>query len=302
MNMSEFELLNIVKYDYDLSVVSSMKTGGRAKFAFFPETEKQLSDVIEYLRENGVCFYVIGFASNVLFPDAFFDGAIVFTTNLKFFKIDFAENGDVLIYAQAGVSLTSLAARCIKENYSGLEFAYGIPGTVGGAIFMNAGAYGGEIADVVVSSKYYDSEKGKFFELEARQNEFSYRHSYYTDNPDKIIVGGTFRVKKSEGTEVRRLSEENMEKRKSKQPLDYPNCGSAFKRPQGCFAGTLIEGAGLKGKNVGGAYVSEKHAGFIINKGGAATSDVLELIKLVQKKVYEKYAVALEPEIRIIEW
>lgn len=310
MKISDFEKNDTIKYSFPLSKISSMKTGGKAKYAFFPKTKEELKNVIEFLKENSIKYCIIGNASNVLFPDNEYDGAVVFTTGLK--SVEFLNFKDLQLlgiipeenkkYAQvqAGVSLTSFAYKCAKENLSGLEFAYGIPGTFGGAVFMNAGAYGGEMKDIVLLVEYLD-ENDELKSVKGEEIQFSYRHSIFQERPGTVIVSAVIALNTEFVISPIKLSEENMAKRKEKQPLEYPNCGSAFKRPQGHYAGALVEDCNLKGFGIGGAYVSEKHAGFIINKGGATTSDVEALITHIQKAVFEKHNVMLEPEIRIIK-
>ena len=312
MVFSDFEEIGIIKYNFPLAPVTSMKTGGNAKYAFFPNSEEEIRSVILFLRKEGIKYCVIGFASNVLFRDEGYDGAVVFTSELKTVseevdklileKLGIETDERALFYAQAGVSLTSFAFKTLKKGYAGLEFAYGIPASVGGAIFMNAGAYGGEISDCLLAVEFLDSNG----EIEYLYNDkdkklFSYRHSPFSDSPERTIIGGIFALPKASGDEYLNKALVNMHSRKTKQPLEYPSCGSAFKRPEGYYAGALIEGAGLKGFSIGGACVSEKHAGFIVNKGGATTNDVLALIKHVQDTVYEKDGVMLEPEIRIAD-
>ncbi len=312
MTVSDFEALGIVKYDFLLSDVTSMKTGGKAKLAFFPANKNQLKSVIEYLRREDLKYIVIGNASNVLFSDGGYDGAVVFTgkmKNIEDLSDDYSGNicsdkyPDVrYLYVEAGVSLTSFAYRTLKDGFSGLEFAYGIPATVGGAVYMNAGAYGSEISNVLVAVEYLDKDgEFKVYLHDSANSEFSYRHSPFTGCTDKIIVGAVIRLTCTNSDEAMKLAEKNMASRREKQPLEYPSCGSAFKRPEGHFAGALIEGAGLKGTHIGGAYVSEKHAGFIVNKGGATTEDVVALLEHVRKVVYDKYSVMLEPEIVVVK-
>lgn len=312
MNFDYFEKNNIVKFDFPLSNICTMRTGGNAKYAFFPESKQQLIEVISFLRKSNIKFKILGNGSNVIFKDDGYDGAVVVTVNMRFiFDIvdnDYRELSDNcelperLVYVSAGYSLTSLAAKLLRSGYTGLEFAYGIPASIGGAVFMNAGAYGGEMKDVIQFVEYL-SPNGEILKLDNTKNDcnFSYRHSYFTNHPEYIIIGAALRVCKANGFDPMQKAEMNMKSRKEKQPLEFPSCGSAFKRPEGHYAGALIEKAGLKGFNVGGAYVSEKHAGFIINKGGATTSDVIELINHVRKTVYEMSNVMLEPEINIVE-
>ena len=310
MKISDFEKNDTIKYSFPLSKISSMKTGGKAKYAFFPKTKEDLKNIIEFLKENSIKYCIIGNASNVLFPDDEYDGAVVFTTGLKcveFLNSQKLQDIGVIplenkkyVRIETGVSLTSFAYKCAKENLSGLEFAYGIPGTFGGAVFMNAGAYGGEMKDIVIAVEYLD-ENGEIKTIKGEEVQFSYRHSVFQIMPERVILSAIIALNTDFEISPIKTSEENMAKRKEKQPLEYPNCGSAFKRPQGHYAGVLVEDCNLKGFGIGGAYVSEKHAGFIINKGDATTSDVEALITHIQKTVFEKHNVMLEPEIRIIK-
>ncbi len=312
MNLSYFEENNLIKYDFPLSSVCTMKTGGNAKYAFFPDNKEQLSLIIAFLKESDIKFIVIGNGSNTVFKDEGYDGAVVLTVKMKsLFDVkndkycDFSNKYseiDRYVYVSAGYSLTSLSAKLLRLGYSGLEFAYGIPASVGGAVFMNAGAYGGEMKQVIFYVEYINSD-GEISRLinDPDMNYFGYRHSYFSDHPDCIITGVVLKLTKADGFDPMETAEKNMKSRKEKQPLEYPSCGSAFKRPEGYFAGALIEQAGLKGFNIGGAYISEKHAGFIVNKGGATTADVMNLIEYVRNKVYEISNVMLEPEIRVVE-
>lgn len=312
MVFSDFEQIGIIKYNFPLATVTSMKTGGNAKYAFFPRSKEELRSVILFLQREAIKYCVIGFASNVLFRDEGYDGAVVFTSELKTVsedvdksileKIGIEADEKTLFYVQAGVSLTSFAIKTLKKGFAGLEFAYGIPASVGGAIFMNAGAYGGEISDCLLAVEFLDSNgEIDYLYNDKDKNMFSYRHSPFSDSPERTIIGGIFVLSKAIGDESMNKALANMSSRKTKQPLEYPSCGSAFKRPEGYYAGALIEGAGLKGYSIGGACISEKHAGFIINMGGATTNDVLALIKHVRDTVYAKDGVMLEPEIRTVE-
>lgn len=310
MKVPDFEKNNKMKKNFPLSHLSAMKTGGCAKYAFFPETKEELINVIKDVKENNIKYCVIGNASNVIFTDEEYDGAVIFTTGIKQIKfLDESEisklgityeNNKKYVLADAGASLTAFAYKSARENLSGLEFAYGIPGSVAGAVFMNAGAYGGEMKDVVVSVEYLD-EKGEIKSIKGEELCFSYRHSFFQEHPECVILCAVIALNTEPEISPLKVSEANMAKRKEKQPLEYPNCGSAFKRPQGHFAGALIEDCNLKGFGIGGAYVSEKHAGFIINKGAATTQNVIDLISHIQKTVFEKHGVRLEPEIRIIK-
>ncbi len=291
----KFPNMRFVK-DVDLSVHSSMKTGGTAHIAMFPETKNDLIDALIAFNENNMNYSIIGNASNILFKDEGYDDRIIIFTS----KMKNCEISGNRVSAECGVSLTSLALNASKAGLSGLEFAYGIPGTVGGAVYMNAGAYGGEMSDIIVSTEYFDLTTGKVESVVGKDHLFGYRNSVFHSS-DKIILSTNMELSPCKAEDSVALCEENMGKRISKQPLKLPSCGSAFKRPEGHFAGALIEQCGLKGFSVGGAQVSEMHAGFVVNVGGATTSDVVELLNVIRQKVMEKFGVMLEPEIMILE-
>ena len=238
---------------------------------------------------------VIGNGSNVVFSDAGYRSAVVFTGKCRKIQID----GDVVI-ADAGVSLSALASAVRDESLSGLEFAFGIPGTLGGAIYMNAGAYGGSMSDVCIASWYYDLATGHFGESLGDAQCFDYRKSVYQDHPERIILRATLQLKKGNRKTISEEMHTYWDKRRTTQPLDLPNAGSVFKRPEGYFAGKLIEDCGLKGLTVGGAQVSTKHAGFIVNVGGATCEDVKRLIEKIQTTVLQQTGVELECEIRFL--
>ena len=292
MELSAFE--HITKENFNLSSACTMRTGGCAKKAFFPESVSELCKLVDALRKED--FIVAGNASNLLFPDDAQELYVIFTTKI----VETKKLSDNEIFASCGVGLTSLANFAAKEELAGLEFAFGIPGSCGGGIFRNAGAYGGELSQVVKSVSAYDTKEKKLVEFENSECDFSYRHSIFMKNKNLLIVGATFSLTKGSREEIEALCRKNMDARKEKQPLEYPSCGSAFKRPQGHFAGKLIEDCGLKGFTVGGAQISEKHAGFVINRGGATSADVRELMDRVTQKVYDKFGVTLCPEIEII--
>ncbi len=271
---------------------TTFRIGGECAALITPKTESALSDVLKYLNANALSYTVLGNGSNVVAPDEFYSKAVIRIsdglTQLKL--ID-----STTIFCGAGVKLTTLCRFALENSLSGLEFAYGIPGSCGGAAFMNAGAYGGEMKDVVTKVFHItpDGERGKLTAAEAR---FGYRTSAYKTN-NCIITGIEVKLVKGDRDEIRGKMEELMKRRKDKQPLEYPSAGSTFKRPEGYFAGALIEQCALKGKSVGGAAVSEKHAGFVINKGGASAADVKALIELVQETVKKETGVTLEPEV-----
>ena len=284
------------KKDMLLAPLSSFKIGGNCAVAVFPKNKEELVSSIRESKANGIKYDVIGKGSNILFSDDGYDGMLVFTSHMNQIK---EENG--IIYAEAGVHLGTLANCAAARSLSGLEFAYGIPGSLGGAVFMNAGAYGGEMKDVTVYSDYYDSRTDTFGRFSGEEQRFSYRKSVYSENKDLVILGAAIKLKSGNEEDIRAVMNENLKKRKDKQPLEYPSAGSAFKRPPNDFAARMIDECGLKGFSVGGAQVSEKHAGFVINKGGATSADVKKLMSEVSDRVYEKFGVRLESEIRYID-
>lgn len=286
-----------VKRDIPLERYSSFGTGGRADMVLFPKsTEEFICCVREAVRAN-IRFEVIGNASNILFDDRGFRGVLIFTSKMN--RVEHIEkNGEHFIKAECGVKLTELAARTLKHmGLAGLEFAYGIPGSVGGAVYMNAGAYGGEMSDVIKSSICYCSVTDKIIELDDASHEFSYRHSVFQERRGLYHLSSIIHLRRDTNGDALNKALDNMRSRAEKQPLEYPNAGSTFKRPAGAIAAKLIDECGLKGLSVGGAQVSEKHAGFIINRGGATSSDILTLAETVRERVREKFGTELELEI-----
>ena len=279
----------------DMKEYTSFRIGGPCDIALFPHDRESFCAVLRYLNKHSLKHIVIGNGSNVLFADEGYRGIVVFTTKMK----NFSFNGDIL-ECDAGVQLTAVSVRAVKDGYEGYAFACGIPGSIGGAVYMNAGAYEGQIADVLLYSDYYDPATGEISRLSAEEHRFGYRYSSYMDT-DRIVVSAGFRLEKAKDpSSVVALMEDHIRARKEKQPLEYPSAGSVFKRPEGYFAGALIEQSGLKGKRIGGAMVSEKHAGFIINYDNATTDDVISLIKHCQETVKKKFSVELETEIRFV--
>ncbi len=282
-----------------LKEMSGMKTGGNAKEVYFPKNASELCEIIKFLMGENKKYAVLGNMSNVLIPDEGIEIPVIVTTEMKQVEILDETDETVTVYAESGVSFTKLAFEMCKKGYSGLEFAYGIPGTVGGAAFMNAGAYGGEAKDVITKVKALD-DNGNVKEFTNEECNFGYRHSVFADN-GMVILGAEFVLTKADAEKCVSDAKEIMQKRIDKQPLEYPSCGSTFKRPEGYFAGKLIQDAGLMGYSIGGAQVSEKHAGFVINKGGATTEDVLELMRHIRKTILEKDGVMLEAEIKLLD-
>lgn len=279
-----------------LSEYTSFRTGGRCPLLVTPSNVEGLKSVIKSLNENKVPFITLGNGSNCLAPDEGVEKVIIrIADGLTELRL---ENEDT-IYCGAGVKLASLCKFALDNSLSGLEFAYGIPGSCGGAVFMNAGAYGGEMKDVIFKVNHLDknAEVGSLCKDELG---LSYRTSAYQKN-GCIITGAVLKLNKGEKAEIKAKMDDLISRRKEKQPLEYPSAGSTFKRPEGYFAGALIEQCGLKGKQSGGAQVSEKHSGFIVNKGGATSTDILNLIETVKNTVLNETGVTLEPEVRILE-
>ncbi len=270
---------------------TSFKIGGNAEMFVMVSNVDQLKAVLAACKENDIPLFVLGKGSNLLISDCGMKG-VVLTLEGDFKDISIEENK---ITVGAGVNLAKLCTFALSHSLSGLEFAYGIPGSVGGAAYMNAGAYDGEMKDVVTSVTHITRD-GEVVTLPAEQLNLSYRHSVYKTN-DNIILFVTVKLIDKNADDIKAKMDDFMNRRKTKQPLEYPSAGSVFKRPQGNFAGTLIEKCGLKGKTIGGAQVSEKHAGFIINVGDATCDDVLNLIKFVQDTVKNETGYFLEREI-----
>lgn len=273
---------------------TTFKIGGPADIFLMPKTEEQIANVLKIAKENSYPIFILGNGSNLLVGDKGIRGAVLcLYKNLNRLEV----SGDKL-FAGAGVLLSAASAMAANSGLSGLEFASGIPGTIGGAVYMNAGAYGPEMKDVIVSVRCMDSD-GNIMELKNEECEFGYRRSLFT-NSDMVILGCTMKLQHGNVEEIRAKISDLTKRRVTKQPVEKPSAGSMFKRPEGYFAGTLIEEAGLKGKKCGGAEVSEKHAGFIINSGDATAKDVLDLIEFVKKTVYDKNGVMLEPEVKLV--
>lgn len=270
---------------------TTFKIGGEAQMFVSVENIDQLKAVLDACKQNDIPLFVLGKGSNLLISDDGMSG-VVLTLEGEFKDISIKENK---ITAGAGVNLAKLCTFALSHSLSGLEFAYGIPGSVGGAAYMNAGAYDGEMKDVVLSVTHITRD-GEVVTLDAEDLDLSYRHSVYKTN-DNIILFVTVELCSKNADEIKAKMDDFMNRRKTKQPLEFPSAGSVFKRPQGNFAGTLIEQCGLKGKTIGGAQVSQKHSGFIINVGDATCKDVLDLIEFVQKTVKDKTGYFLEREI-----
>lgn len=296
--LSEMSEKGVLSYseNADLAPHSTFKIGGKADLIVKVHTKDALAEVLRFVHSEGIKYAVIGNGSNILFSDDRYDGVIILTTGMTALSCQ-----DNVIEAECGYSLTALASRAQKMSLTGLEFAYGIPGSVGGAVFMNAGAYDGEIKNVVTKTYYYDVKNDTFGEFVGEENKFGYRESVYQEKDGLVILGARFELEKGDSEAIVEKMQGFMRARSEKQPLEYPSAGSTFKRSPGYFTAKLIDEAGLKGYSVGGAQVSEKHAGFVINRGGATSDDVKRLIADIQKAVYEKSGVEIKCEIKIIE-
>ena len=279
-----------------LAPYSSFKIGGAADIIAFPDSEEKLVSAIKTAKDFGVPYTVVGNTSNVLFLDGGYRGMIVMTKKMS----DISFVGDGCVRCGCGAMLPVVSRRAADMGLSGLEFACGIPGTVGGSVFMNAGAHGGQISDILVSSRAYDAEADKVIDICAGEHRFDYRHSVYMDKESLICLGAELSLAADTESAIRARMKEYTDKRKSTQPLAMPSAGSFFKRPEGYIGAKLIDECGLKGYKIGGAAVSELHAGFIVNLGGASANDVLALAEYVSDRVFERYGVRLTREVRAI--
>jgi len=277
-----------------MSEHTSFRIGGPARGMFFPAVAEELISLCGSLHERGVSPYIIGNGTNLLFDDKPLDIVVIKTAKLCAIR----RTGEAEITAQCGASMSKIAVFACNNGLSGLEFAQGIPGALGGAVSMNAGAYGGEMKDIVVETKAYDTERG-VFSSEGAQQGFSYRKSRFFDTGE-IILSSVMKLKKESTDSISLRMAELSARRSESQPLDLPSAGSTFKRPAEGYAASLIEESGLKGFAVGGAQVSKKHSGFIVNRGGASFSDVMAVIEHVRETVFKRTGVRLEPEIKII--
>lgn len=282
-----------VLYNEPMKKHTSFRTGGEAKVVAKPQSKEKLVEVIKYLKDTSLEYAVVGNGSNLLVSDDGFDGVVVLTE-----CIDHICCQNEKIIADCGVSLAKIACVALNNSLKGFEFASGIPGFVGGGVVMNAGAYGGELKDVIEKIKYCD-ETGNVFCVTGEEADLTYRHSMFSDKK-LYVLETTFKLEKGNKEEINALMNELASRRLEKQPLNYPSAGSAFKRPDGYFAAKLIEDSGLKGYSIGDACVSEKHCGFIVNKGNAKALDVYKLIKYCQETVLEKQGVMIYPEIKFL--
>ncbi len=284
----------IVEENADMSAYTSFKAGGRAAALIKVSSVEALREILKALTRHGIPHFFIGNGSNVLFRDEGYEGAVIKMQDFA----DVVVNGTKVL-CQTGIYMSTLARTLLAGGLSGFEFASGIPGTLGGGLFMNAGAYGGELKDIVLRVRAVSPDGAEERVFSSEEMQFGYRRSLLQEN-GFIAVEAELQLEKGSQREIEDKMRELGAKRNAKQPVQFPSAGSTFKRPEGFFAGKLIEDAGLKGVSVGGAQVSTLHSGFIINRGGATATDILLLIDLVRNTVYDKFGVMLEPEIRII--
>ena len=292
--MKEIKDLEILE-NICMSNYTSYKTGGIAKYLVYPNTLESLIELIKYIKNNSIKYFILGNGTNIIFTDDFYDGVVI---NLK--KLNNLLANKNTIRVSSGFSLQKLVSISVEKSLSGLEFAAGIPGTVGGAIYMNAGAYGSAMSDIIDEVTYLENDEIKTKKRE--ELEFGYRKSYFKKNKSIIILSTKIKLKPGNKKEVQDIIKEYTEKRIKTQPLEYPNAGSVFKNPDNISAGSLIEHKlNLKGYNINDAYISTKHANFIINKGNAKSKDIIKLIKEIQKEALEKEKINLELEQEIIK-
>lgn len=290
-----YENLGDFFYDEPMKNHTSFCVGGPAKLLIKPRDEEALVEILKSIRKNNYKYYILGNCTNIIVRDKGFDGIII---KLKNKLNDVKKVSDKEIYAGTGASMKKISEFAMENSLTGLEFAHGIPGSLGGAIVMNAGAYDGEIKNVVKSVKLLDEDLN-VIEVPGEEMNFSYRHSLVQER-DLIVLGATFSLEDGDKNEIREKYEDFDQRRADKQPLDMPSAGSTFKRPTGYFAGKLIDDSGLRGFTHKGAGISEKHCGFVVNKNKATAQDVLETIEIVQKVVHDKFDVTLEREVKII--
>lgn len=289
-NLPQTEL----RFDEPMKNHTSFKIGGPVSVMVFPNSAESMTHCLDIFQKHGVSPLIIGNGTNLLCCDNKMELAVIKTSpGLCSMRI---ENGDT-IRAGGGVPLSRLATFALENGLTGLEFAHGIPGSLGGAVYMNAGAYGGQIADVVKETEAWN---GQVFSLLGAEHEFSYRHSAFAEN-SAVILSSVIKLTSGNKEEIHCVMNELSEKRKASQPLTLPSAGSTFKRPATGYAAAMIDEAGLKGYTVGGAQVSEKHAGFVVNTGGACFADVISVMDHVCETVYKKFGTTLEPEVKIIK-
>lgn len=278
-----------------LKKYNTYKIGGYSKYVIKPYDVSNLKKLLKYLKENNIKYIILGKGSNIILPDEDYNGVIILLDKINNIEI---ENNIVTSYA--GVTLNKLITDTINNNLCGLENLYGIPGTLGGAIIGNAGCNGSTISDNLISVTYLENNELK--EISKENCDFKYRNSIFKGDKNKIVISAKFKLNNGNKEELISIIKEKLIKRKNSQPLEYPNAGSVFKNPENDYAGRLIESVGLKGFNIGGAFISDKHANFIINKNNATKKDIVDLINLIQDKIEKNYNIKLELEQEIIKF
>ena len=286
-----------ILYDEPMSNHTSLAVGGKADALVFIKNEDQLLEVVKKLKEKKVIFLPVGNLTNIIIRDGGYRGAILLLTGMKKISYEYTPESGYLVTAQAGAALAKVVNMSVSDELTGLEFCAGIPGTVGGAVWMNAGAYGKEMKDVIKAISLMDAE-GEIRTMNSEEISFSYRKTSLP--PDTVILAAQFKLKKGEREKIKKKINEILQWRQKKHPLEFPNAGSIFKNLPMQIAGKLIEDMGMKGMSVGGAQISPKHANFIVNRGSATASDVLELIALIQSKAEKEKGVKLETEVVIV--
>lgn len=299
MNIVEFIEKNFIgryKENVDIATLTTYRTGGIAKLVVHPLNEKKLLLLLKTLKKEKIKFKVLGNGSNTLFSDDFYDGVIIKLDSLN--EVKFTRNK---VFVEAGASLIRVANMAVKKSLSGLEFATGIPGTIGGAIYMNAGAYKRDMGYIVESIKVI-TPKFEIITMTNRELNFHYRTSFLQQNKGYICISAILKLQKGDKKEMQEIVKDRMQRRMESQPLEYPSAGSVFRNPEGLFAGKLIEDLGYKGLQKGGAKISEKHANFIINYNHATSKDIKDLIDFIKEEVKEKYNVDLKVEQEFVNW
>ena len=284
-----------IEENVPMAQYTSFRAGGKARMMVIPADAEQLSAVLGVLSGSGVQYMVLGNGTNILVKDSGYNGVIVKIGS----GFDYVRQEGCRLVCGSGTRMSVAAKAALEGGLSGFEFASGIPGFTGGAVFMNAGAYGGEMKDILRRAKIVSKDGSREFYMTADELEMGYRHTKLHDTGD-IVTEVEFILEEGNRTQIKAKMSELMEKRNSRQPVNFPSAGSFFKRPEGYFAGKLIQDAGLKGLSVGGAQVSELHSGFIINRGGATATDILQLMEMIQARVFDEFGVRLETEVRII--
>lgn len=286
-----------IKYNEPMKNHTTMRVGGNAKIFVEPKDEQELVDIIKYANKNNIDYYIIGNGSNLVVKDEGING-IVIKIGSRFSNVEFIDETHIKVWA--GYPLVKLSYLAKDKSLSGLEFASGIPGTVGGAVRMNAGAYGSEMINVVEKVGVLNANTFKTFEMTNEESEFSYRHSIFVDKPEYIVTYAIVKLEKGVKEEIEAKMNENNTSRKEKQPIEYPSSGSTFKRGDGFITAKVIDDLGLKGYKIGGAEVSTKHTGFVINSDNAKAKDVLDLIEYIKEKAYKELNIMLEEEVVIL--